>query len=343
MVSKYRTRILVASLTALALGMAGCSSSSSSSSGSAASSSSQQLQTVNLLLQFTPNPSDAPIAWGEAQGIFAKQGIKLNILSSNGSSVSVPEVAENKVAFAFGDYNVYLADYLKGETGATAVEVYQPIPITGIVAPVAITNLHQLVGKSFGDVAGSSGIPELDYILKKNGIDPSSVPLKLLSYSVLYPEFYQGKIYAAELDEPGDESAMAQAQASHVPAVYTPLSNFGLKGFATVLMASNQEIKNDPALVRKMATAIYESEAQAVAQATDSAIVTDYQKLVPTATAADILPAWHDYKTQEIGFGRFDPATVQTILTQIQQMDNVTATSPASDLYSNAYLPANAG
>ena len=338
MASRYRTRILTAGLAALALGVAACGSTSGSSSTPAA----PKLQKVDLLFDFTPSPYEAPITWGEAHGIFAKYGITLNILTAEGSSVSVPEIAENKVPFGFGDYDVYIGDRLKGETGSTAIEVYENIPTTGIIAKTVITNLHQLVGKSFGDVAGSSGIPLLDYVLQKNGIKPSAVPLKLLSYSVLYPEFYQGKIYSAEMDEPGDEDALAGAQTAGVPAAYTPLANFGLTGYSTVLYASNAEIKKDPALVRDMATAIYESEVEAVAKGTDSDIVADFQKLAPTDTSADILPAWSDFKKEVTGFGKFDPAVVSSILKRDEQEDNLSTSDTASSFFTNKYLPANA-
>lgn len=340
MAPHFRAQVFAAAAIALVLGTAACGSSGGSSSSS---SGSKKLQTVNLLFDFTPSPYEAPITWGEQHGIFAKYGIKLNIETAQGSSISVPEIASNKVSFGFGDYDVYIGDYLKGETGSTPVEVYENIPTTGIIAPKPITSLNQLVGKSFGDVSGSSGIPLLDYVLKKNGISVSSVPLKLLSFSVLYPEFYEGKIYSAEMDEPGDEDALAGATAAHVPSAYTPLSNFGLTGYSAVLLANNTEIKKDPALVRDMATAIYESEAQAVAKATDSDIVTDFQKLAPTKTAADITPAWHDFKKEVTGFGKFVPSVVQSIASRVEQEDNLPTSTPASSLYTNKYLPASAG
>jgi NitT/TauT family transport system substrate-binding protein len=340
MASHFRARVIAAGAVALALGVAACSSSGGSASTTPAG---KKLQTVNLLFDFTPSPYEAPITWGMATGVFAKYGIKLNIMTASGSSVSVPEISANKVSFGFGDYDVYIGNYLKGETGSTAVEVYENIPTTGIIAPTAITNLHQLVGKTFGDVANSSGIPLLEYVLQHNGINPKSVPIDLLSFSVLYSEFYQGKIYSAEMDEPGDEDALAGASAANVPAVYTPLSNFGLTGYSAVLLASNAEVSSDPALVKNMATAIYESEVQAVATASDNAIVADFQKLAPTKTAADIIPAWHDFKKEVTGFGKFDPSVVNSILTRVKQEDNITASVPTSSLYTNQYLPGNAG
>ena len=343
MQSRHQIWKLMAGLSALTL-IAACSSSTATSTTgtSATSSSSPSLQTVNLLFDFSPSPYEAPITWGEAQGIFAKQGIKLNILTAEGSSQSVPEINENKVSFGFGDYDVYIADALKGASGSTPVEVYENIPTTGIIAPTPITNLHQLVGKSFGDVADSSGIPLLQYVLRKNGINPSEVPLKLLSFSVLYPEFYQHKIYSAEMDEPGDEDALTEAQSVHVPAYYTPLAKFGLTGYSTVLMVNNSVIKSDPGLVKRFVTALYDSEVQAVASASDQDIVADFQKLAPTDTAADILPAWHDFKTEVTGFGMFNPSVVQSILQRVEYEQNDTSSSmTASQLYTNQFMPSS--
>lgn len=304
------------------------------------SSSALPVQQVTLLLDFTPSPYEAPVTWGEAQGIFAKEGIKLDIKVAMGSSISVPEVASNQVPFAFGSYDVYVGDYLKGETGSTAVEVYENIPTTGLISGQPITDLHQLVGKPFGDVAGSSGIPILHYVLQKNGIDPASVPIQLLSFSVLYPEFYQHKLFAAEMDEPGDEDALDGAQKAGVPASYTPLTNFGLTGYSAVILASNQTVSSDPGLVKRMATAIYQSEVQAVKSATDQEIVTDFQTLSPTATAATVLPAWHDFKAQVTGFGCFDPAAVSSILQRVSaQQGNTSSNVAAASLFKNSYLP----
>ena len=341
MATHLKARVIAAGAVALALGAAACGS-SGGGSGSTASAS-KKLQTVNLLFDFTPSPYEAPITWGMATGLFAKYGIKLNIETAQGSSISVPEIASNKVSFGFGSYDVYIGDYLKGETGSTAVEVYENIPTTGIIAPTVITNLHQLVGKSFGDVAGSSGIPLLEYVLQHNGINPKSVPLKLLSFSVLYPEFYEGKIYSAEMDEPGDEDALAGATAAHVSAAYTPLSNFGLTGYSAVLLASKSEEKKDPALVKNMARPFTNRGTPAVASASDNDIVADFQKLAPTKTAADIIPAWHDFKTEVTGFGTFDPSVVTSILARVKQEDQITSSVTVSSLYTNKYLPSNAG
>lgn len=314
--------------------LAACGGTASSTSGQAT-----PLETVSLLLDFTPSPYEAPITWGEANGIFAKAGIKLDIKSVMGSSLSVPAVASGQVQFAFGSYDVYIGDYLKGQTGSKPIEVYEDIPTTGIISGQQITDLHQLVGKPFGDVAGSSGIPLLHYVLQSHGINPSSVPIQLLSFSVLYPEFYQHKVFAAEMDEPGDEDALAGAQAAGVPAAYTPLSDFGLSGYSAVIIANNQVIQSDPSLVKRMATAIYESERQAVASATDSDIVKDFQSLSPTATAERVLPAWHDFKTEVKGFGCFDPSVVTSILQRVSAEQNVTAPVTPSQLYDNKYLP----
>lgn len=300
-----------------------------------------KLQHVSLLLDFYPSPQYSAIAWGEAQGVFAKYGISLSTVASDGSGVSVPEVNEGKVPFAFGGYDYFIQAALKGEQGATPIEVYENIPTTGIISAKPITSLHQLVGKTFGDVAGSSGIPLLKYVLQKNGIAPSSVKIDLFNFSVLYSEFYQHKIFAAEMDEPGDESALVQAKAAGVSAAYTPLSKFGLTGYSDVLYASDNEIKTHPTLVKDFATALYESEVDSIAHATNAQIVKDTQKLVPTDTAAEILPTWNDFKSQITGYGRFNPTVVSGILKRDEAELHITTTNvTVNKLYTNAYLPA---
>lgn len=334
--------ILLAAVAACGSGQDGASP---SGKGGGASSAAGHLDKVNLLLDFTPSPKDIPLVWGIKHGVFAKYGIDLKLTPGTGSNFSVPEVSANKVQFALGDIDTYLGDAMRANAGASSVEIenYEPVAATGIVSHTPITNLHQLVGKTFGTVANSSGIVDLKYTLKQNGIDPSDVQIDLVDFPVLYSEFFQGKFFSAEMDEPGDENVISEAKTLGKPAYHVSLAKFGFVDDATTLIASGAVIKNNPDLVRRMATAVYESQVQAAAKASTQDVIKDFQTLVPTDNAAYITAGWADYKQVVKNPGRFDLGQVENIRTRILgEINSKSSTFSAQQAFTNQYLPKSA-
>jgi NitT/TauT family transport system substrate-binding protein len=301
------------------------------------------MDNVNLLLDFFPSPKYVPIVWGIQHGIFAKYGINLTLTPGEGSRFSLPEVNANKVQFALGDIDTYLAEACQSGANSLSIENYEPVATTGIVSHTPITDLHQLIGKTFATVADSSGIAALKYTLAQNGIDPSKVHIELVQFSVLYSQFFQGKFYSAEMDLPGDEATLDQAHRLGEPAYQVSLAKFGLLDDSTTMVASNAIIRSNPDLVRRMATAMYESQIQAAATANDSDVLKDYQKLDPTKAAADVLAGWADYKKVVMNPGPFDLAQVQKIRTRVlSELGIQSASCTAQQSFSNKYLPASA-
>ena len=186
---------------------------------------------VTLVLDFSADETVVPLFYGIQQGFFAQQGIDLNVVATNGSQTALAQIDSQKVDFIFSDMTSLIQDRVKTLTPLEAVMIWQNYASIAIASLVPIVNPTDMIGKSFGTVAFSSGRQTLPLVLKANGVDPSKVPIKLVDFSVLYQLLLQGKIDTAETAIPYSANYGLQQQATKIgKTLYLkPLSDWGLR------------------------------------------------------------------------------------------------------------------
>ena len=164
--------------------------------------------TGTIVTDFTIDASYGALLYGIQQGYFAQQGITLNLVEASGSSAAMPELDAKKVDFVFADMSTLIQDKAQNHTDGIGLMTWQNFPSIAIASLVPINNPQDMIGKTFGTVAFSSGRKTLPDVLKANGVDPAKVPIKLLDFSVLYQALFAGKIDTAETGIPGSGNAL---------------------------------------------------------------------------------------------------------------------------------------
>jgi NitT/TauT family transport system substrate-binding protein len=228
---------------------------------------------VSVILDWLMEASYAQLLYGVENGIFAQHGLDVEIISGMGSDLAMGQINEGEVDFAFTDLETYLVQRANGDTDTTAVYAWLNQPTIGIASLTPIENPEDMVGLSWGTVGFSSGPVLLPFVLEQNGVDPSTVTIELLDFSVLYPTFLQGQLDSVEAHLPGSaEGLILNADKQGIDVYFKPLSDWGLRGYSKMLIVPNETLATNPDLVERFVAAIHESMLEATANATTEAV-----------------------------------------------------------------------
>jgi len=298
------------------------------------------LTPVSVQLDFYPGTEYAPLQRGITKGYFAEQGIELTIEPSTGSLDTLNSINANKVQFAFVDSTTYTLQRIQDTSDTTGVYAYYTHPSFAIWSSKPLKSAADMAGTTFGTVPFSAGTYELPFLLHANGVDPNSVTVNLMDFSVLYATLDSGGIDSAEIGYPGDEDEMIRAQTQGLQRYLIPSADWGLKEYAKLLIARDDTISTDPDLVHRLISAIDKSWTDALANATDQEIVDATLVLDPQATDDVTVATWNDMKkiqTDRPGF--MTDEVFQASIELATSSQNLTTDLKPSDLYTNEFIP----
>jgi len=165
---------------------------------------------TTLNVQETAGVPSAFVAFGMAKGFFAKQGLKIDLQSSQGGATTVPALVSGKIQVAGSNVVSLLIAASKG------------LPVEAI-APG--TSAHGSGQKDFGALMVAKGSPVRDVrqlegktvavntlnniaevvvkaSLQKSGVDPGKVKLREIDFPEMGPALAKGDVDAAFLIEP---------------------------------------------------------------------------------------------------------------------------------------------
>jgi polar amino acid transport system substrate-binding protein len=298
------------------------------------------LTPVSVQLDFYPGTEYAPLQRGIAKGYFAEQGIDLTIEPSTGSLDTLNSINSNKVQFAFVDSTTYTLQRIQDTSDTTGVYAYYTHPSFAIWSSKPLNSAADMAGTTFGTVPFSAGTYELPFLLHANGVDPNSVTVNLMDFSVLYATLDSGGIDSAEIGYPGDEDEMIRAQTQGLQRYLIPSADWGLKEYAKLLIARDDAISSDPDLVHRLISAIDKSWTDALANATDQEIIDATTILDPQSTPDVTVATWNDMKkiqTDRPGFMNDD--VFQASIDLATSSQSLTTDLKPSDLYTNEFIP----
>lgn len=294
---------------------------------------------VSVMLDFYPDAIYAPLQRGVELGYFEEEGVNLEILPSSGSSLTLQELRSGNVDFAFASLSTYVADRAENGTGTMAIYAYFNAPTVGIVATFPLDEPEDLVGKHFGTVPFSAGRIQLPYVLEANAVDPASVTIDLMDFSVLYATLFEGGIDAAELHQPGDEGVLAEAEAQGRTVYAKRLAEWGYRDYSKTLLASDSVIAERPEVVGRLVRAIDRSLGDALANATDDEIFEAMRALDEQAEAEAVAATWANVKRYVDGKpGPFSDEVVGYVL-DLQESSAGPNDLRAADVYTAEFVP----
>jgi NitT/TauT family transport system substrate-binding protein len=299
------------------------------------------VEKVSVQLDFVISATSGPILWGIDKGYFTEQGIEMDLIPGKGSDLALNQIDSGKVDFAFIDGSNYIAARAKDLTKTTAIYALQNISTTAIASKVELKDPKDMVGKSFGTVAQSSGRQKIPLVLQQNGIDPAGVPIELMDFSVLYPTLFEGKIDTAEVGLPGSwEGALLSAKEQGLTLYVKLISDWGYRDYSKLLIVSDKAIAEKPDLVKRMVAALAKSQDDALANATPAQIFALVQAVDPQVEEEKATLEWQDVQQYIKNPGPMDDATFQFQLDVLKSSGTPSTLKPA-DLYTNEYIPAS--
>jgi NitT/TauT family transport system substrate-binding protein len=299
------------------------------------------VEDVAVQLDFNISASSGPLLWGIDQGIFEKYGINLDVIPGDGSDFALQQIDAGNVDFAYVDGSNYTAARVAEVTETTAIYALQNISTTGIASKTQINEPEDMVGKSFGTVAQSSGRQKIPLVLEMNDVDAAQVPIELMDFSVLYPSLFQDVIDTAEVGLPGSwEGAFIAAQDQGLTLYVKLISDWGYLDYSKLLIVSDSLIAENEDLVRRMVEATHEAQADALANASPEEM---YQLVLaedPQANEEAVSLTWADVQQYIIDPGPMNDETFEFQLDVIARGGTTTDLRPP-DLYTNEYIPAS--
>ena len=289
-------RRLLAGLAATTILVTATACGSSDPSGSSDKNSSSG-GTTTVKVGLIPIVDVAPLYLGQAKGIFAKHGLKLEITTAQSGAAIVPGVVSGQFQFGFSN----VTSLMIAQTNS--------VPVQAVVNGIASTGVQ---GKDFGaiTVKGDSPIKSAKDLegrtvannalkninetavresVRKAGGDPDKVKFVELAFDQMPAALDSGQVDAAMVVEP----ALATVKSQGGREIASPFIDVAPNLTIAMYFASTQYTQQSPDVVKKFQEATAESLAYADAHPDEARdIVTTYTK-IPAAVLADVvLPKW---------------------------------------------------
>jgi ABC-type nitrate/sulfonate/bicarbonate transport system substrate-binding protein len=291
---------------------------------------------VRIALNFTWQSTYAPLRYGESKGRFKDEKLALDIVPTQGGDQALQLLATGKVDYAFTDSDTFLTATAQGKITATAIYVWLDVSSLGIAAMTPIEGPKALAGKSFGTTVFSAGRTIVPYILGQHGVDPASLKVQTMDFSVLMPTFFRGELDTVQVNDPGSwQNILVQAKKQRKTLHLARLAEWGLVGYDKMLIVGNTVLRNSPAAVARVVRALDRARSEATAQASDAEIFALMKPVMPQADEAPLVADWNDYKMLVKKPGPIDPAVFETTLARLKAVGAINNVPPVAGLYNN--------
>jgi len=222
---------------------------------------------VRWLNDWLPAGDKAAIYLGVEQGLFAAEGIEVEIASARGGSDVVTKLATNSADFGSAGLASLLQAKAQGDVPVVAVApIYNKQPDAFFTTEGSgIDSFKDIVGKTVATPTFSASNVVWPLLLERNGIDPSSVKLLKVDPGALAPMLATGKVDATInwlTVAPGFVRALGEADKT---LKTIPWSEYGFEGYGLSLVASQRFVQNNPGVAKKFVKAYQQAQANAIA------------------------------------------------------------------------------
>lgn len=351
---QVRRRALAAVVVAASLALAACSSagsSATSATSSATGNTSAKTTNVGLVLDWTWQPYHVAFMYGIANGIYKAHGINLSLTQGQGSSTTATLVGQGRYQFGFADTSTGVLTQSKGVPIKNVLVIQQSSAFaTECWKSANVSSPAQLTGHSVIMIPSESTAQIWPAYLAVNHLSASSIPIVSASVTDKVTLFvaHKANCMAGLL---GEDTLEASLQNSGIGAPM-PWAADGIKLFGYSIIASDSVINSDPSLVKQFVAATIDSwkatcsnQAAAVAlfakehpELSNTAADKAYNKANLSTTCAQLQPPAGITTTP---LGPSSAAQWQSTIATLRQYAGLTSSQPASDYYTNAFIPSS--
>jgi ABC-type nitrate/sulfonate/bicarbonate transport system substrate-binding protein len=195
---------------------------------------------VRIAMNFTWQTTYLPLRYAMAKGYFKAVDVAPEILPMQGDDQSLQMLETGKVDYAFMSDVVFLTNAMKNNAQDTAIYVWLDQQTFHLASHAPLAGPSAMLGKSFATTVFSPGRYELQYVLRRNGIDPAGVQIQTTDFSVLYATFMSGGFDTVEVHSPGSwQNLLVAANAQNKRLYLTRLADWGFTGYSKILVVRN--------------------------------------------------------------------------------------------------------
>lgn len=325
---------LVALLLTLTLTLSAC--------GEKSEDVSVKAETIDLVLDFYPNPDHAGIYMAQRLGYFEEAGLDVNLRTPSDPSAPLKLLAAGRADLAISyEPEVVLAREQALDLKAVAALVNQPLTSMIWLKSSGIDGVAGLRGKTIA----TAGIPYQDAylqtILARADLTPADVKAVNVGFGLL-PAILSGKAQAM-LGGFRNVEGVDLRERGKDPVV-TPVDQLGVPTYdELVLVARDSGLEEDPEPIRLFIAALARGTAAAAANpgAAEKALLAANPDLEPKLTRAELaatLPLL-DPPRGARPYGWMNPAAWSTFTGWMRDNELIEDLPATADLLSNDYLP----
>jgi putative hydroxymethylpyrimidine transport system substrate-binding protein len=231
-------RLLLAVVSAPAL-LAACGTSSPPASGpSGTSSSAAPAASLNVELDWVPNPDHVSFYYAQNKGYFAKQNLTVNFRVPSSAADPLKLVGLNKADLAVS-YEPEMFYGQQEHLPVVAVAAVVPVPLNGlIVSPkIPVTSLCQISGHSVGFTGLPSDYAFYHTLLRTCHLSARQVPTQAVGYN-LVPSILSGKVDAI-IGGYRNVEAIQISQEMNKRATDFPANMLGVPAYDELVLVAN--------------------------------------------------------------------------------------------------------
>ena len=248
-------------------------------------------EAVTLTLNFTPYGLHFGPAVAKEKGLYAKEGLDVEILRGYGSGESVKRAALGTTTFAMADAASVIFGRDKGlATKQIATVLDKSSDVVYYRKESGIKTPKDLEGKQMGMATAESHLMLLPVFAKKAGFDPARIQMVTMTSAAKIPSLMAGKIDAMMTfvtEEPNIVSAASKSKTEWGRILF---ADYGVENYSIGIIASDALMKSNPALVKKFVNATMAGYALAVS---DPEMAADaFIKQFPESSRELVLAQW---------------------------------------------------
>lgn len=294
---------------------------------------------VTMQFGWVPGGDRAAYYVAKEAGLFAAEGLDVQLLSGKGSNDAITKVATGVADFGEGGLDALLRAKLQNDVPVTAVmPVYTKAPDALVTTPASgIKSLKDVTGKKVATSPFTSSNGPWPFLLQSNGVDPEKVTLIKADPNALAPMLATGQVDAIiqyVTNAPATTAILKEAKKDMVMLAW---ADYGLSGYSSSVFVSNKTLSTRRDVVVRFVRAMKKAEVMmkddpAKAAAAVKASVPEIDLAITTALVSATLPLMFNENTTRDGLGIFSPEIVKTTWEWVAKQEKVPADklNPAS-------------
>lgn len=298
------------------------------------------LDKVSLRLSWVFGSEFSPIFVARDKGFFEKEGLDVNVLPGQGSTVTVKLVGNGDADFGEAGADQALIAYAKGLPVVSTAVILQKTPVA-VIFPTAsgIKTLTDLYGKTLGVPTLSVAEKQWRFVEKFNKLDASKI--KEVSLTGGIAQMIEANRVDAALAFFFNDGLKVESDGT--PMSWILMADVGLPIYSDALIVNENTIKKNPDLVRRFTRAFVAGWTYSVAHEQEALDI--FLKNNPTVDAKysalklpHVLKLTQTPETQAHGIGYSTAEKWQAMENALRDMGIIENSVDISKVFTNEFL-----